>query len=276
LSKLNKIVIRTKRQIFSEMISNNPSIFEGEGFDFSELREYEYGDDVKKIDWNITAKRQKPYIRVFNEERELNIVVVALMDGSLNFGSKEFKVDILAEIVALLGFSAIKNSDRFSFISYCKSGEFIVRGSKNINSINSSLSFIFDSKLIGNRCNYEDLSKELFSMIKKRSIIFVLGDFFQKIDLRLLSKKHEVISIMIRDRLEEELPDLGVVNLCDPSTLNSLRTDLSKDLKREYKKRVLKIDHENFEHFRKNRISFIKIYTHEKPFSKLKKLFIKR
>ena len=276
MSRLNKILIKTKRQIFSEMIANNPSIFEGEGFDFVELREYEYGDDVRKIDWNVTAKRQKPYIRVFREERELNIVVVALLDGSLHFGSKRFKIDLLAEIVALLGFSAIKNSDRFTFLTYCKKGEFIVRGSKNINSVNKTISSIFEERVLGRGCSYEDLSKDLFSMIKRRSIIFVIGDFFQKMDFRLLSKKHEVISIIIRDRLEEELPDLGVINLADPATLNSLRIDLNESSKKEYKSKVAKIDHENFNHFRKNRISFIKIYTDENPFSKLKKLFIKR
>ncbi len=276
MKRLNQILIKTKRQIFSEIVGNNPSIFEGEGFDFVELREYEYGDDVRKIDWNVTAKKQTPYIRVFREERELNIVVVALMSGSIVFGSKRLKQDLMAEIVALLGFSAVKNGDRFSFFSYTKSLKQVVASSKNINSVNSATKAVLEKNLIGSQIDQKALSKELFESIKRKSIIFVVGDFFGEFDFKLLSKKHEIIALIVRDKLEEELPLLGSVMLSDPATLKSMRFDLQQDIKDEYKKRVFDMDHQNYTQFRRDRVAFTKIYTHENPFVELRKIFLKR
>lgn len=108
MSKLQRILVRARRQVFSEMVGNNPSVFQGEGYDFIELREYMPGDDIRHIDWNITAKMRKPYIKIFREERELNVVVVSVLNGSVHFGSKKFKQDVIAEINALLGFQHLK------------------------------------------------------------------------------------------------------------------------------------------------------------------------
>jgi uncharacterized protein (DUF58 family) len=276
LSKIQKILIKTKRQIFSEVPANNPSIFEGEGFDFVELREYEYGDDVRKIDWNVTAKMQKPYIRIFREERELNIVIVALLSGSLHFGSKRFKQELLAEIVALLGFSAVKNSDRFSLFTYDKSLIPIVRPTKRITAVSRGVEQIYQIKAIGKRVDSKGLSRELLTKIKRRSIIFLVGDFFEEYDLRLLSKKHEVIAIILRDKLEEHPPLLGSINLFDPSSLSSQYLDLNSSTKKEYEKQLQKRDHTLYMELRRSRVAFTKIYTDENPYIKLKKLFIKR
>jgi len=276
LSKIQKILIKTKRQIFSEIPANNPSIFEGEGFDFVELREYEYGDDVRKIDWNVTAKMQKPYIRIFHEERELNIVIVALLSGSLHFGSKRFKQELLAEIVALLGFSAVKNSDRFSLFTYDKSLIPIIRPTKRITAVSRGVEQIYKTKTIGKRVDANGLSRELMKKIKRRSMIFLVGDFFEEYDLRLLSKKHEVIAIILRDKLEEHPPLLGSINLFDPSSLGSRYMDLNSSTKKEYEKQLQKRDHTLYMELRRSRVAFTKIYTDENPYIKLKKLFIKR
>ena len=114
MSSLKKILIKAKRQVFSEMVGNNPSRFHGEGYDFSELREYQIGDDIKHIDWNITAKMQKPYVKVFKEERELHVSLVSMMGGSLYFGSQKMKQEVVAEIMAILSFSVVKNQDLLS------------------------------------------------------------------------------------------------------------------------------------------------------------------
>ena len=276
MSKIQKILIKTKRQIFSEIPANNPSIFEGEGFDFAELREYEYGDDVRKIDWNVTAKMQKPYIRIFREERELNIVIVALLSGSLHFGSKRFKQEELAEIIALLGFSAVKNGDKFSLFTYDESLKSIIRSTKKVTAVNRGVEQVYQENCIGKRVNAKDLAKELFKKIKRRSIIFLVGDFFEEYDLRLLSKKHEVIAIMVRDKLEEHPPLLGSINLMDPSSLGSRYLDLNRTTKKEYEKQLQKRDHKLYLELRRARVDFTKIYTDENPYIKLKKLFIKR
>ena len=108
-----QILLKARRQIIGDRIGNNPSMFRGEGYDFIELREYISGDDTRHIDWNVTAKMGKPYVKVFREERELNVLTVALLGGGLHFGSEKFKIESVAEAVALIGYSAVANGDVF-------------------------------------------------------------------------------------------------------------------------------------------------------------------
>jgi uncharacterized protein (DUF58 family) len=276
LSKLKKILIKTKRQIFSEISGNNPSIFEGEGFDFVELREYSYGDDVRKIDWNVTARRQTPYVKVFKEERELNISIVSLMSGSVYFGSKRFKQDVMAEIVALLSFSAVKNGDKFSCSIYTNDLDMLIRPTKNINAVHKGVQSILEYDVLGKKIDSKALSLTLMKRIKRKSIIFVIGDFFEEFDFKLLSKKHEVVAIIVRDRFEENPPELGSINLADPTSLQSAMMQIDKKSAKRYKEKVTKLDHNFYAHAHKNRVSFTKIYTDEDPFVKLSKLFLKR
>lgn len=107
-NSLKKITIKTRRQIFSEIIGNNSSLLKGEGYDFLELKEYEYGEDVKKIDWVISAKFKKPYVKVFHAQKELNINIVPILNGSVFFGSKKFKQELITEVCSILGYSCVK------------------------------------------------------------------------------------------------------------------------------------------------------------------------
>ena len=276
MGTLKKILLKTKRQIFSEISGNNPSIFEGEGFDFVELREYNYGDDVRKIDWNVTAKMQHPFIKIFKEERELNIAIVSLLGGSVYFGQKKFKQEIIAEVVALLSFSAAKNGDKFSSYIYTDTIERVIRPTKNIHAVHKAVENVINFDPLGKKVDSKALRKALFEQIKRRSIIFVLGDFFEEFDFKLLSKKHEVVAIMIRDKFEENPPELGTINLADPSSFSSSQMQIDKASVQRYKEKVHKKDHEFYLHCRKNRVAFTKIYTDEDPFVKLSKLFLKR
>ena len=273
--KIKKILIKTKRQVFSEIAGNNPSIFKGEGFDFIELREYQYGDDVKKIDWLISAKLRKPYVKVFREERELNVIVVFMLNGSMYFGTKEFKNIQAADIGALIGYSAIKNQDSFSYFIFADKLYSFIKPTKNIHAINKMLEEVFRFNPLGKKDNFKELNERLFK-IKRKSLIFVISDFLEDFDFRLLSKKHEIIAIVVRDRLEEQMQEIGFVNLIDPETKESFVMDLDKTTIKAYKKEIKKKDHFMYEHFRKNQIRFIKIYTDEDPYIKLVKLFGKR
>lgn len=276
MSKLKKILIKTKRQIFSAITGNNPSIFEGEGFDFSELREYNYGDDVRKIDWNVTARMQKPFIKVFKEERELNIVIVSLLGGSVHFGQKRFKQELIAETAALLAFSAVKNGDLFSSFIYTDKIETFVKPTKNIYAVSRCVSEILDFKSLGKNLDMSDFSKLMFDAIKRKSIIFVIGDYFGEFDFKLLAKRHEVIAIMIRDKLEEHPPLLGSTNLIDPQNLQNDMIQIDKNSIQNYIKILHQKDSNLFKHFRKNRVAFTKIYTDEDSFVKMSKLFMRR
>lgn len=276
MSKLKKILIKTKRQIFSEIAGNNPSIFEGEGFDFMELREYVYGDDVRKIDWNVTARMQRPFIKVFKEERELNIVIISLLGGSVHFGQKRFKQELIAETAALLAFSAVKNGDVFSSFIFTDKVESYIRPTKNIHAVTKCVTDIYEFDALGKKLDLTQLSKQMYEKIKRKSIIFVLGDFFGDFDFKLLARKHEVICVMTRDKLEEHPPELGSINLIDPSSLESSLMQIDANSVQRYIKALHDKDSELFKHFRKNRIAFTKLYTDEEPFVKMSKLFLRR
>jgi uncharacterized protein (DUF58 family) len=276
MSKLKKILIKTRRQIFSEIAGNNPSIFQGEGFDFVELREYNYGDDIRHIDWNVTARMQKPFVKIFKEERELNIVVVSLLGGSVYFGRRKFKQESIAETVALLGYSAIKNGDQFSSFIYTDKLKTVTPPSKNIHSVQKATKAVLEYPTLGKQIDTRNLPKLLFDRIKRRSIIFVIGDFFEEFDFRLLSKKHEVIALIVRDHLEEQPEEMGVVNLFDPQSMQSAFLQVDAQTAQSYAKRVHARDSKMHKDFRKNQIAFTRIYTDEEPFVKLSKLFMRR
>ncbi len=271
--KLKKIIIKTKRKIFSEIAGNNISHFEGEGFDFVELREYHFGDDVRKIDWKVTAKKQKPYIKIFKEEKELNVVIVSLLSGSVYFGSKVFKQDIIAEIFALLSFSCAKNSDNFSSLIFTDKEEIFLKPTKKIFGVYDGIKKILEFNPLGKSIDYKALVSYIRKRVKRKSIIFLIGDFVGDVDISLLSKKHEVISFIVRDRLEENPPAFGFLNLIDPENRKFLQMDLDEKSVKKYKKLIIENDDKLYRHFIKNRVRFTKIFSDDDPFVKISKLF---
>lgn len=271
--KFRKIIIKTKRKIFSEMAGNNLSNFEGEGFDFVELREYHFGDDIRKIDWKVTAKKQKPYIKIFHEEKELNIVIVSLLGGSVYFGSHAFKQDIIAEIFALLAFSSVKNQDNFSSFVFTDKLESMIKPTKKIFGVYKGVENILEFNPLGKKVDMKNLVDFLRKRVKRKSIIFLIGDFIGDIDISKLTKKHEVVALIVRDKLEENPPAMGFVNLLDPDRREFLQMDLDSNSIERYKRFIKTNDAKLHKHFIKNRVKFTKIYTDDDPFVKISKLF---
>ena len=273
MSKLQKILVRARRQVFSEMVGNNPSIFQGEGYDFIELREYMAGDDIRHIDWNITAKMQKPFIKIFREERELNVVLVTVLNGSVHFGSKKFKQETIAEISALLSFSTLKNGDLLS--SYIFTDRMISNSkpSKKLHQIQKNVLEILDFNALNEQVNFKVISDSLYTRLKRKSLILVIGDFFEIPDFKLLAKKHEVIAIVVRDRLEEKPPEMGFASLVDPESGATLEGDFNKSSVEAYTKKVAAHDHKLYETLRKHQVRFTKIYTDSVASVELRRLF---
>ena len=273
MSKLQKILVRARRQVFSEMVGNNPSIFQGEGYDFIELREYMAGDDIRKIDWNITAKMQRPYIKIFREERELSVVVVSILNGSVHFGSKKFKQESIAEVAALLGYSTLKNGDLLS--SYIFTDEIIshLSPSKKLHSVQRSVEEILNFDAINKKVDFKFIADTLFKRLKRRSLILIVGDYFEIPDFRLLAKKHEVISVIVRDHLEENPPIMGFASLVDPQSGAVLEGDFNDSSVKAYSQKVAAHDHRLFEVLRKEGIRFTKVYTDATPSVALRRLF---
>ena len=273
MSNLKKILVRARRQVFSEMVGNNPSMFQGEGYDFVELREYMAGDDIRHIDWNITAKMQKPFIKVFREERELNVVVVSVLNGSVHFGSKRFKQEVIADTVALLSYSTIKNGDLLSSYIFTDKMVSHLKPSKKLNQVQTSVSNILDFDAINQKIDFKMLSDTLFKRLRRKSLVIVVGDFFEIPNFKLLAKKHEVIAIIVRDKLEENPPAMGFSSLVDPESGATLEGDFNSSSVKAYSKKVKAHDSKLYETFRKDKVRFAKIYTDSVVSVELRRLF---
>lgn len=268
---LKKLLIKTKKQVFSEIIGNNTSPLKGEGYDFLELKEYEYGEDAKNIDWIISAKMQKPYVKVFHAQKELNIHLVPILNGSLHFGTSKFKQELVTEVCSLLAFSSIKQGDPFCSYIANESIEIITKRSKKIFSVQSMIEQLYTYNVLNKQTNYSNITSNLYKLIQKRSIIFLIGDFFdtKDLDLKLLCQKHEVYVIIIRDKFEENPTKLGQINLIDPQTNQTFDGHISEQNVQEYIKVITKEDHQLYEHLQRCGVKTTKIYTHEEPFAKL-------
>ena len=273
MGKLQKILVRARRQVFSETVGNNPSIFQGEGYDFIELREYMPGDDIRHIDWNITAKMQKPFIKIFREERELNVVLVSILNGSVYFGSQRFKHEVIAEAAALLGFSTLKNGDILSSYIFTDTLISHAKPSKKIHQVQKITSDILAFDPLNQKVDFKRIADTLYKRLKRKSLILVLGDFFEIPDFRLLAKKHEVVALVVRDLYEEKPPVMGFSSLVDPESGAVLEGDFNEKSVQEYTKKVTIHDAKLFDTFKKDQIRFSKIYTHANVGVALRRVF---
>jgi uncharacterized protein (DUF58 family) len=264
-----KIMLKTRKQVFGEMLGNNASLFQGEGFEFAELREYIYGDDVRKIDWKTTAKLRKPYVKIYHEERELNVVVSTLLGGSTWFGTVRPKSEYMAELLAILGFSAVKNSDLFTHILYADRLYRYSKPSKKIYAVGQELEQALAFEPLGKESDFAGWTDTLYRRVKKKSLMFLISDFVGEVDLRLLSKKHDLFVIIVRDRFEENPSSLGYLRLIDPESGDSFEGDINDAVMKEYKKALVANDRRLYRHLRKNAIRHVKLYTDEEPFAKL-------
>ena len=268
---VKKIILKTKKQVYGDMLGNNASLFQGEGFEFAELREYVYGDDVRKIDWKTTAKLGKPSVKIYNEERVLYVVVVSMLGGSVYFGTVKQKSDVIAEVVATLGFSAVKNSDLFSHMIFADQLYEASKASKKLFSVHKAVEDVFDFDPLGKEGDFSALVETLHTRLKKKSLLFIVSDFVGDIDLKLLSKKHDLFAVMVRDRFEEDPSELGYLRLIDMESRQSFEGDVDSATLKNYKKALHDNDEKLYKQFKKQGIRFTKIYTHEEPALKLMK-----
>ncbi|WP_300362520.1 DUF58 domain-containing protein [Hydrogenimonas sp.] len=271
-TKAKELLIKTKRRLFGQNIGNNISTFQGNGIDFAELKEYTYGEDVRKINWKVTARQQKPYVNVFNEERELNIVIGFMVSGSIYFGTLRQKQEVMAEILALLGFAALKNSDRVTSIFFDTALMQWFKPSKSPNIVYAALEYALETDVLKRRCDTGKFVDFLLGSIKNRSIVLLLGDFYEEADFSLLGARHELYAVIVRDRFEEHPLLEGEYDLVDPVSGKHHRLDLDGKLIEKYREDLRRHDERLAEHFLKNRIRFTKIYTDEEPFLKLREM----
>ena len=274
-NNLKKLLIRTKKAIFSQQLGNNTSRIKGEGYDFVELREYEDGEDIRKIDWVISAKMQKPYVKVFNTQRELDINIIPILGGSTYFGTTTLKKDVITEICSLLGYIATAQGDSYSSFIANETSTLNTKKTKKFLGVQRMIEKIDSYDPRGKNVNYENITHNIYKQIQKKSLLFFIGDFFncENLNFKLLAKKHEVIVIIVRDKFEESPVALGNVNLTDPSSSQVFEGDLNSSLVKNYIKKIKTHDHKLYENLKKSGIEFTKIYTDDNITQKLAKLF---
>ena len=268
---LAELLLRTHKNVFSSKIGENTTNIKGSGYDFVHLKEYENGGDVKHIDWLVSAKFNKHYVKVFQEQRELHLVIVPLLSASVRFGVKVLKQDIIAEICALLSFSAVKQNNTFSsYISQEKTTLCTPR-SKSLFNVRSLVEKTFESDTLGKAINYQELSKVLYMHEREKSLLFLVGDFFQtdSFDFHALCTKHELTCIVVRDKFEEEPESLGRIHLRDPHSGEAAFVELNAKASAKIKQKVLQADSIFFDKLSRAGVRFIKVYTNEDPAKKI-------
>jgi uncharacterized protein (DUF58 family) len=231
LKQVRQIEIRTKGLVNQVFSGEYHSVFKGRGMEFSEVREYQFGDDIRNIDWNVTARFGHPFIKVFEEERELTVMLMVDLSGSLMFGSvSKTKQRVAAELTAILAFSALKNNDKVGLILFTDKIERFVPPRKGNKHVLRIIREVLSFQPEGNATNIGSALEYMNGAIKKRSIVFLLSDFmddgYEKI-LRIVGKKHDLIGVVLDDRRESEIPKIGLIKLTDAETNQERWVDTS-------------------------------------------------
>ena len=281
LKQVRAIEIKTRRLSNHLFSGEYHSSFKGRGMSFSEVREYQYGDDVRAIDWNVSAKFQKPFIKVFEEERELTLMLLVDVSGSEIFGTKiKAKHEMITEICAVLAFSAIQNNDKVGVIFFSDKVEKYIPPKKGKSHILRIIRDLVDFKPQGNGTNISEALKYMSNVVKKKSIAFLLSDFMDQdyMDtLRYVAKKHDLTGIRVCDQHEEELPKIGLVKLLDPETKEEIWVDtMDQQVQNNYAAYFNEQSRYFKDAFLKSGSGKIDIRTHESYVKKLMAFFKQR
>ncbi len=281
LKKVRQIEIKTKGLSNHIFAGEYHSAFKGRGMTFSEVREYQYGDDVRNIDWNVTARFNRPFIKIFEEEREMTVVLLIDVSGSREFGtSMRFKKNLITEMAATLAFSTIQNNDKIGVIFFSDRIEKFIppkKGRKHVlHIIRELLTFIPDNR----QTNLSEVLRYLTSAIKKRCTAFVISDFmddnFEKA-LRIANQKHDLVALQVYDQRETQLPSIGLVKFKDAESGQFQWVDTSKrSVQESYHQWWIERDQQIQTIFAKSGVDSVKVRTDEDYVRSLITLFKKR
>ena len=282
LKKVRKIEIKTRGLSNNIFAGQYHSAFKGRGMAFSEVREYQFGDDVRDIDWNVAARFHKPYVKVFEEERELTVMLLIDVSGSLDFGTqRQMKKDMVTEIAATLAFSAIQNNDKIGVIFFSDKIEKYIppkKGRKHIlYIIREMLDFHPESKKTDVKLAVEFLT----SVIKRRCTAFMLSDFFARNDfenaLTICNRKHDVVAIQVYDQRAKMLPDVGLLKVVDAETGHEMYVDTSSaKLRRAHTAYFMNRQAALRQTFNKSNVDHVSIATNDDYVKSLLQLFAMR
>ncbi len=281
LKKVRKIEIKTRglsNQIFA---GEYHSAFKGRGMAFSEVREYQYGDDIRNIDWNVTARFSHPYIKVFEEERELTVMLLIDLSDSKEFGTqKMLKREVMTELSAVLSFSAIQNNDKIGVIFFSDKIEKYIPPKKGRKHILRIIRELIDLRPESRKTNIAEALRYLTNIQKKRTTAFLISDFIDEgfsDALKIANYKHDVIALQVCDEREKQLPDVGLIKLRDAETNRQIWLDTSdKKVRKQYSKTWIEAQQSLKETFTRAGVDYTQIWTNKDYVQPLLKLFKQR
>ena len=264
IKKLRKIEITTRRVVNETLAGEYHSVFKGRGMTFEEVRPYQQGDDIRSIDWNVTARMNDAYVKVYAEERELTVMLLVDLSASQDFGSRDkSKGEIAAEVAALLAFSAITNNDRVGLVLFTDRVERFVPPKKGRKHVMRLITEILNARPEGTRTDLNSGLQRLTKVAKRRCVAFLLSDFIAEgyeQSLRIAARRHDVVPIALRDPLEEALPDSGIALVQDPETGERLRVDFgSARVRRHFARLAAHRREERTRLFRKLSVDFVEL-----------------
>jgi len=281
LQKVRRIEIRTRGVVNNLFGGEYHSVFKGRGMTFSEVREYQPGDDIRLIDWNVTARTGTPFVKIFEEERELTVFLLVDVSRSGHFGTIEkFKTEIGAEIGAVLGFSAIKNNDKVGVILFSDDVEKYIAPKKNKSHILRVIREVLFNKPASSGTSIQAGIDFLMNVAKRKSVVFLISDFIDQgywKSLKLANNKHDMIGIRISDPAELLIPDIGLIKVQDPETNEKIWVDVSSNKDRENLSRSVQEKWDIFEReCSRNQFDVINISTEKDYVNPLMNFFRKR
>jgi len=250
LKKVKQVEIRTRGLVNDLFGGEYHSVFKGRGMAFSEVREYQPGDDIRLIDWNVTARNGSPFIKIFEEERELTVYLLVDISKSGEFGSQnQLKQEFGAEIASVLGFSAIKNNDKVGLILFSNDIEKYVVPKKGKSHVLRVIRELLYNEPKGNKTSIKNVLDYLLKVAKRKSVVFLISDFIDDnywSSLKIVNRKHDLIGIRLFDPAEKLLPDLGVIKVRDPESGSSFWIDTSNRAEMEKLKTQINSDLDAF------------------------------
>lgn len=282
LKRVRQIEIKTRGLSNNIFAGQYHSAFKGKGMSFSEVREYQYGDDVRDIDWNVTARYNKPFVKVFEEERELTVMLLIDVSNSLDFGTvKQLKKDMVTEIAATLAFSAIQNNDKIGVIFFSDRIEKFIPPKKGRKHILYIIRELLDFKPESKRTDIKMAVEYLTNVIKKRCTTFMISDFIDENDFRnaltIANRKHDIVAIQVYDRRMAELPDVGLMKVRDAETGHEQWIDTSsRALRRAHNDWWIQRQGVLNETFTKSNVDSVSIRRDQDYVKSLLNLFAKR
>jgi len=281
IKAIRRIQIRTSHTVNDMLAGQYHSAFKGRGIEFEEVRPYQIGDDVRSIDWNVTARSDQPYIKLFREERELTVILLVDISGSLETGSRrQLKRELVTELGATLAFSAIKNNDKVGLYLFTDEIEKVVPPRKGTRHVLRVIRELLYCEPIGGGTSLSKALELLNKTIKRRSVVFLISDFQDQgyeNTLRIARRRHDVIPVVVTDPQEQELPRVGIVNFLDAETGHVVAFDtLNKQRRNLYKKKALEASNQRDRLFKKLRMDPIRLTTGESIINPLRGFFYKR